>query len=140
MNYEEKASNTDYIIEYYAHIFKEQLSYISIPLLLKFKITDKPMISIYSGVYANYLIHDKLYMTYYNEPYSNHIRWIVGSRIYDDIDLGWIIGCDYMFPLSKTNFIILDLRYNGGLSKLESEAGGKNQSLVLSAGYVFTYK
>jgi hypothetical protein len=51
LNYEEKASNTDYIIEGYAHIMKEDLDYISIPLLLKFKITEKPMISIYSGVY-----------------------------------------------------------------------------------------
>lgn len=111
---------------YYFENGKYILNYVNIPILVKYYITED--ISIIGGTQTNILLNAKME---YNVNGESNVATV--KEIFKTSNFNFTLGACY----NITKNILLDARYNVGLTSIEKDYNVKNNLAQLSIGYVF---
>ena len=101
------------------------IDYLEIPVLAKYKVMDK--VSIYGGGYAGLALSKKLKITVSSVSGEADL----GNQA-NDLDYGLILGGQ----MRITDKIIVDARYNLGLTKVLKSGDNKNSTISIAATYL----
>ena len=115
--------------------FRTRFEYITIPVLIKYFISENKDFYINGGPYFGYLLNTK---NIDNGKESD----LDFNKDFNKIDLGFTIGFGYNLELNETNHISFELRNNLGLTKINSDDNSffdstKTNSLNLILGWNF---
>jgi len=133
--YSQKGQKYDIVSTEDAYV-KTRLGYLELPLLLQINVpassSVKPLFL--AGGYGAYLLSAKM-SGLYNEE-SNDVK-----DSFKKLDFGLIIGAGLQLDVGESGSILIDVRYNLGLSNIndiqESTTQMKNRGISFSAGFLF---
>lgn len=112
--------------------------YITLPIVLKYKIGAKQSFYADAGIFVGYLLKSQTHEDYYNSTDDT-------TSLNKKLDAGLVLGFGKNFKLKNNQEIIIELRENLGLlntSKVNVSGGNsvKTNSLNLILGYSFDIK
>lgn len=112
------------------------LSYLSIPLALRYYVDDnKSGLCFHLGVCTDILISDKMKA----EHYATDGNFGTGPmRQFSSVTLGLNLGAGYAIPIQDGKDIVIDLRYNTGLTSVNKGGVTNLNTIMLGANYRFS--
>ena len=115
--------------------FQTKFEYVSIPILLKYFISENNDFYINAGPYIGYLLNTKNV----DDGKESDLDF---NNDFDKIDLGFSVGIGYNLELNQTNYLNFELRNNLGLTNINSNNNSlfnstKTNSLNLILGWNF---
>lgn len=137
INYQKKGSKVSRESGNISTVTKNEMNYISVPLLIRANIKndqlgDRYNLTFFAGPYAGYLVSSSARMDIGGE--SRHVN----HGQYEDFDFGAVFGGGIIYNLTNNNSIIGELRYEMGMAGIDKvNPGLRNKGMGLTVGYRF---
>lgn len=112
------------------------LSYLSIPLAFRYYTDDNQSgLCFHIGACTDILISDKLKADHYAADGNYGVRPL---REFNSITLGLNLGAGYAIPVKNGEDIVIDLRYNTGLTAVNKGGVTNLNTIMFGANYRFS--
>lgn len=127
-------SNTGAVSIYPDNKITATISYLSVPVAARYYVGTQKRFCINMGLYADIYLTDK--------AKSKHSLTSAGSSStslnnYKTVTIGVNPGLGYSIPVKGNSDLLIDLRYNIGLTEAVKDSETKINSLILAANYRF---
>ncbi|MFO7938588.1 MAG: porin family protein [Bacteroidales bacterium] len=121
-----------------SHELTMNVTYLQLPLLVRYAFFEDPKVFLQGGVYGGYLLGAKTKGVYADLEREENVNESITERI-QPLDYGFCMGIGVQGRFSASLDLFAELRYHVGLRNIVKEPGSDRYNLSLPMRYPFEY-